>query len=505
VVDRGYSSPRGRYVAEQIIPHIYNERNPIYSMDLEKIYRYIDAHKAEHLSNLKKMLKQPSVSPQNIGIRECAELLAHFYDQLHCETEIYETSGNPVVYGVNDVGAEKTLLAYFMYDTQPYDEPGWTYPPLEATLAPLDLPHGEVTALYNRGAINTKGPMMTFLQAIESVQRSEGELSFNLLLVGEGEEELSSPHLPDFIRAKKSELNRADACIFPFFLQNTKGKVELYLGVKGIIYFELECSGASWGRGPQKFGIHGSNKAWVDSPVWRLVHALASMTTDDGNTVTVDHFHDDVSPPSPEDRQLLDQLAKTFDPEPFKETMKVSTFTHGETDKKALVTSLLYNSTLNIDGIWGGYTGEGSKTLLPHKATAKVDIRLVPHQQRDTMLPLIRSHLDTLGYTDIEIRVLDKGYNWSKVSVHDPAVQAMIRTCSHFGYEPEIWPHLAGSAPFYLFSEVLGVPYVMGALGHGARAHSPDEYIVYEGNDRVLGLDDAQKSLVVFFDQWIGE
>jgi acetylornithine deacetylase/succinyl-diaminopimelate desuccinylase-like protein len=119
------------------------------------------------------------------------------------------------------------------------------------------------------------------------------------------------------------------------------------------------------------------------------------------------------------------------------------------------------------------------------------------------MLPLIRSHLDTLGYTDIEIRVLDKGYNWSKVSVNEPVVQAMIKTCSHFGYEPEVWPHLSGSAPFYLFSEVLGVPYIMGALGHGARAHSPDEYIVYEGNDRVRGLDDAQKSLVVFFDQWI--
>lgn len=484
-------------------PHLYNEVQGIWCMDVEKIYRYIDGHKKEHLSNLTKMLKQPSVSPQNIGIQECAELLAHFYDDLGCETEIFETAGNPVVYGAHDVGAEKTLLAYFMYDTQPYDEPGWTYPPMEATLAPLTLPTGQVTALYNRGAVNTKGPMMTFLHAIESVQQCEGELPFNLLLVGEGEEELSSPHLPDFIQAKKNELRNADACIFPFFLQNTKGKVELYLGVKGIIYFELECSGASWGRGPQQFGIHGSNKAWVDSPAWRLVHALSTLTEDDGNTVTVDQFYDDVAPPSPEDQELIQNLITTFDPEPFKETMKVGAFTHSEEDTELLITSLLYTSTLNIDGIWGGYTGEGSKTLLPHEATAKIDIRLVPNQQRDTMLPLIRKHLDEHGYSDILIRVLDRGYNWSKVSVRESVVQAMIKTCSHFGYNPEIWPHLAGSAPFYLFSEVLGIPYVMGALGHGARAHSPDEYIVYEGNDQVLGLDGAQKSLVTFFDQWM--
>ena len=448
------------------------------------------------------MLLQPSVSPQNIGIQECAELLAKFYEELHCEPEIFETEGNPIVYGKYDCGAEKTLLAYFMYDTQPFDEPGWSHPPMEATLAPLDLPSGTVTALYNRGAVNTKGPMMTFLNAIESIQKTEG-LPFNLLLVAEGEEELGSPHLPDFVEAKKEELQKADAAIFPFFLQDTKGKVELYLGVKGIIYFELECSGKSWGRGPTEFGIHGSNKAWVDSPAWRLIDALSTLTKDNGNTVTVDTFYDDVSPPSPEDESLIKQLVKTFDSEPFKQTVKVEKFVIDECDTENLIKKLLYTSTLNINGIWGGYTGEGSKTLLPHKVTAKIDIRLVPHQKRDPMLPKVREHLDKKGYPDITIRVLDKGYPWSKVSVKEPAVQAMIRTCQSFGYEPEVWPHLAGSAPFYLFSDVLKIPYVMGALGHGARAHSPDEYIVYEGNQKVMGLDGAQKSLVAFMDEWL--
>lgn len=472
-------------------------------MNLEKIYQYIDTHKETHFEKLKKILMQPSVSPQHIGIHECAELVAHYFEDLRCETEIFETEGNPVVYGKYHTRAEKTLLAYFMYDTQPYDEPGWTHPPMEATLAPLELPSGQVTALFNRGAVNTKGPMMTLLNAVESIQNTEGDLPFNLLLVGEGEEELGSPHLPDFVEARKTELQKADAAIFPFYLQNTKGKVELFLGVKGIIYFELECSGKSWGRGPTEFGIHGSNKAWVDSPAWRLIHALSTLTEDNGNTVVVDHFYDDVAPPSPEDEELVKKLTETFDSEPFKHTAQVEKFIIDEKDTEQLIKKLLYTSTLNIDGIWGGYTGEGSKTLLPHKATAKIDIRLVPNQERDTMLPLVRTHLDTHGYADIHLRVLDQGYNWSKVSVKEPVVQAMIKTCRTFGYEPEVWPHLAGSAPFYLFSTVLNLPYVSGALGHGARAHSPDEYIVYEGNEKVLGLDGAQKSMVAFLDEWI--
>lgn len=471
-------------------------------MNLEKIYTYIDTHKDHHFETLKKMLLQPSVSPQNIGVRECAELLAHFYETLQCEPEIFETEGNPVVYGKYDAGAEKTLLAYFMYDTQPYDEPGWDYPPMEATLAPLDLPSGPVTALFNRGAINTKGPMMTFLNAIESVQKTEG-LPFNLLLVAEGEEELGSPHLPDFVQAKKAELQKADACIFPFYLQDTKGKAEIFLGVKGIIYFELESSGKAWGRGPTEFGIHGSNKAWVDSPAWRLIDALSTLTEENGNTVLVEHFYDDVVPPSPEDEELINKLVETFDPEPFKQTAKVDKFVIDEENAEKLIKKLLYTSTLNINGIWGGYTGDGSKTLLPHKVTAKIDIRLVPNQERDNMVPLVRKHLDSKGYKDITLRMLDVGYNWSKVSVKEDVVQAMIRTCRNFGYEPEMWPHLAGSAPFYLFSEVLGIPYVGGALGHGARAHSPNEYIVYEGNEKVLGLDGAQKSMVAFFDEWL--
>ena len=169
-------------------------------MNLQKIYTYIDTHREPHFQKLKKMLLQPSVSPQNIGVRDCAELLAKFYEELHCETEIFETEGNPVVYGKYDCGASKTLLAYFMYDTQPFDEPGWSYPPMEATLAPLDLPSGKVTALYNRGAINSKGPMMTFLNAIESILKTEGELPFNLLLVAEGAE---------LIRSKLSSQNTA--------------------------------------------------------------------------------------------------------------------------------------------------------------------------------------------------------------------------------------------------------------------------------------------------------
>ncbi len=471
-------------------------------MRLQKIYHEIDRRKSSHLKDLKKLLQQPSVSPQNIGLEKSAKLVAQYFERLGCQkVEIVPTEGNPVVYGKYDVGAEKTLIAYLMYDTQPYDEPGWTHDPMGADLVPMKLPSGQVTALVNRGADNSKGPLMAFLHAVEAIRHVEGKLPFNLLLVAEGEEELGSPHLPEFVRKHKKELSNADACFFPFFTQDQYGKPVLFLGNKGIIYFELECSGESWGRGPEQFDIHSSNKAWMDSPVWRLIHALSTMTDESGNHVTIAGFYDEVSEPPSAEEALLKRLVQTFDPRSIKEVNRISRFSADEKDKEELLRAYLYGTTLNIDGIWGGYIGPGSKTVLPHKVTAKLDIRLVPHQQPEEMLKLVRKHLDKRGYGDIKIRAMDS-YSWAQTDPTAPVVQAVIRAYRDFGHEPEIWPRIGGSAPFYLFSEVLKIPFTMGVLGHGARAHSPDEYIVWEGNKKVAGYDGAVKSIVAFLDHY---
>jgi len=321
-------------------------------------------------------------------------------------------------------------------------------------------------------------------------------------LIAEGEEELGSPHLPEFIEDHKAELSKADACFFPSFSQDQYGKPRLFLGNKGIVYFELECSGKHWGRGPEEFDIHSSNKAWVDSPAWRLIKALSTLVDETGNRITIEGFYDDIEEPSAEEEALIKKLAETFDPRAVKEMVKISRFSVDEGDKEKLLRAYLYGTTLNIDGIWGGYIGPGSKTVLPHKATAKLDTRLVPQQSPEKVIKLVRKHLDERGYSDIQMTTLDS-YPWAQTDPKAPVVQAVIQACRDFGCEPEIWPRIGGSAPFYLFSEMLGIPFIMGVLGHGGRAHSPDEYIVWEGNEKVAGYGGAVKSMAAFLERYV--
>lgn len=462
------------------------------------MYKYIDEHYELHLGKLQELLRQPSISAENQGIRECAELVKRYLTDLGCDTSsIVDTSGHPVVFGTYDAEADKTIIIYLMYDTQPVDEPGWIVPPLEGQVIDLE-PFGQ--SLVARGAFNTKGELRAFLNACESITAAGEEIPVNLMFVAEGEEELGSRHLPEFIEQYVAELRTADAVFFPSASQNQKGKIVMSLGVKGIVYFELELDGGTWGFGPSRFDIHGSNKAWVDSPVWRMIQALSSMTTKDGNRVRIDSFYETVASISQEDSELLDELAKTFDEPATKELMAVETFIDDVHGREALI-KYLYSPTLNIDGIWGGYIGPGTKTVLPHKITAKVDVRLVPNMSTKEVLPKIRRHLDKHGFTEVRIRELESGYDWAKTSIKNPAAQAVITTYNEFGFTPEVWPHSAGSAPFCMFNrEPLNLPFIQGGIGHGGRAHAPNEYIVVGEEGPTAGLTTLEKSYVAILD-----
>ncbi len=463
-------------------------------MSKKIVYDYIDQHFDEHVANVQELIRQPSISSEGRGIRECAQLIRGYFEKLGCvDAKLVETVGNPVVYGEYNAGAKKTVLVYMMYDTMPVDEPGWTVPPLEGRV--IDMPPFGKT-LVARGAVNTKGELRAFLNACESIKSAGEELPVNLIFVAEGEEEMGSRNLPEFIGKYKEELKRADVVFFPIVAQNQKGKVIVELGVKGIIYFELEIDGKDWGRGPTEFGIHGSNKSWVDSPVWRMVQALGTMTSKDGNKVLIEGFYDDVVPPPPEDEELLKKLQQTFDEEAIKEELKVKKFIDDLHGIEALK-HYLYSPQLNIDGIWAGYTGPGTKTLLPHKITLKMDVRLVPNMGKEKPIPLIRKHLDKHGFSEVKIRILEKGYDWAKTSVRTPAVQAALKTYREFGFDPEVWPNIAGSAPFSMFNrDPLNLSFIMGGLGHGARAHSPNEYLVIEEGGPTAGLATMEKSFV---------
>ena len=454
-----------------------------------EVYRYIDQHLERHVRQLQRWVRQPSVSAQNIGIQEMAEMLAGDLRQLGFqEVQLVPTSGHPGVWGTYDAGPAKTLMIYLMYDVQPVNPEDWQVPPFEGAL--VESPLG--TVLMARGATNQKGPERAFLNALEAILACDGKPPVNLLVAAEGEEELGSPHYPEFIEKFLEPLQTADACFFPFNSQNSRGELGLNLGVKGILYFEMEARGGAQG-GPTRAEIHGSYKAIVDAPAWRLVQALACLTSGDGNRIEIPGYYDDVRPPSDEERELIRGLMERWDEELIRQALGVEKWLGGG-NKEETIMRYLYEPTLNIDGIWSGYTGEGTKTILPHIATAKVDSRLPPNLRPEKALALIREQLDRNGFQDIVIRQMS-GYPASQTSVHAPIVRSSIGVFNKYDHTPVVWPRLAGSAPFYVFTERLGLPLVPAGLGHGSGAHAPNEYMLIhpKAGSPVAGLAEIEK------------
>ncbi len=465
---------------------------PAYRGDHQAAYRYIDQHLDEHLENLRRWVRQPSVSAQGIGIEEMANLVRADLQALGCrETAIVPTSGHPGVWGYYDAGAEKTLMVYLMYDVQPVEPEDWRVPPFDGALVETELG----TVLMARGATNEKGPERAFLNALEAIIAAEGRLPVNLMVTAEGEEELGSPHYPEIVDHYEERLRTAHGVFFPLNSQNPSGDTRLNLGVKGILYFEMEAVGGAHG-GPTRAEIHGSYKAVVDSPVWRLIQALASLTTPDGNTITVPGYYASVRGPTDEEQRLINGVLRFWDPRALREELAVEQWIDGIEGEAAFL-RYLYEATLNVDGMWAGYTGPGVKTILPHKATAKVDSRLPPNKRPDEALALIRQHLDARGFSDITLRQLS-GYPPAQTSVEEDLVQATIGVFNKHGHTPVVWPRLAGSAPFYQFTERLKVPLVFGGLGHGSGAHAPNEYMVMrpKAGSRIAGLAEVEKAYV---------
>jgi len=444
----------------------------------EQVGAYIDAHWEQHLNEIRAFVRQPSISADGTGMANCAQMIVRWIERLGGTGEVVPTSGWPVVWGKVDVGAPHTLLLYGMYDVQPILGETWLVDdPFggEIIVPPFAPELGE--CLVNRGVTNQKGPLVNTLLALEALKNTLGTLPMNLVFMIEGEEELGSRHLPEFVAANRERL-QADAAFFGFFSQDRDGKVLMYLGVKGILFMEFTARGGDWG-GPTTRAVHGSNAVWYGNPAWRLTHALASMITPDQKHILIDGFYDEVEPANTHDEELLAALAPTLDPAARLQSDDVRRFKY-DLDGVPLLRKYLYQPTLNIDGIVGGHWQEGTKTIIPHEARAKVDVRMVPNMTPEETFARIRAHLDRHGFHDIDVHIHDT-YKWAKTRVTDPPVQALIETYRQFGYEPEIWPHLAGSAPFYLFTDELHIPVAMGGLGHGARQHSPNEYATVDG------------------------
>lgn len=442
----------------------------------------------------------PSIAAENRNMAEGAEYMANLAREAGFDkAEIVPTDGHPGVFATMDNGAKRTLALYFMYDVKQFDPAEWSSPPLEGRI--VEKP-GFGRAIVGRGAVNQKGPEATLLAALHAMRAAKVKPPVNLVLVAEGEEEIGSPHFHQIVERPHvfEALKKAEGIFIPASWQDINGHVQVNLGSKGVIELELIASGEKWGRGPRG-EIHSSYKSMVDSPVWRLVKALDSLVTPDGNTPAIDGWFENVRPLTPREKELIAQVARSSDEQSMKKLLQVSRWIDDLPLQQALERQAS-QPTVNIEGLVAGYTGPGGKTILPARAVAKLDLRLVPNQTRKEAVTKLRAHLDKRGFSDVEVKITG-GYDPTEVAEDSRIIRAMLATYRRAGVHATLNPRLAGSWPGAVFTAPpLSLPAGHFGLGHGSGAHAPDEYYVVEStNPKVAGIVDAAMGYVDMFYQ----
>lgn len=462
------------------------------------------AVKSSHDANLKQLrdwIALPSIAAEKRNVKEGGEFMAQLARDAGFQTvEIIPTDLMPGVFATMDNGAKKTLGVYFMYDVKQYDPAEWTSPPLEGHL--VEKP-GMGKVLVGRGAVNTKGPQTFFLAALRAFKAAGRKLPVNLVLVCEGEEEIGSPHFPQIIHNPKVEaaLRKTVGVVIPQTGQNPKtGASVVTLGSKGIIELELVSSQASWGRGPAQ-DLHSSNKAIIDSPAWRLVEALTTLVSPDGNTPVIDGWFDKVRELTPREKELIAIQAAKLNQDQYMAQMGVKHFVNDLPFQQALE-RLAAIPTVNIEGLVAGYTGPGGKTILPARAVAKLDFRLVPNQTHADCVAKLKAYLAKKGFGDIEVNVTG-GYDPTETPESSALIKAELATLTRAGVEFTLSPRSAGSWPGYIFTGApLSLPAGQFGFGHGSGAHAPDEYVLIDSaNPKVYGMDEAISAYADFFYQ----
>jgi acetylornithine deacetylase/succinyl-diaminopimelate desuccinylase-like protein len=461
----------------------------------DAIWAQIQKRHDEAVQRLQEWIHQPSIAAENNGVNEGCELTMRFLREAGFgEVTKIPTDGQPGIFATLDAGAPRTLGLYFMYDVKQEDPSEWSSPPWAAAL--VDKP-GLGKVLIGRGAVNQKGPEASFIAALHAIRGAGKKLPVNLVLVAEGEEEIGSPHFPQIVRRPEvlATLKRCNGIFMPSAEQDLEGKVTMTLGAKGVIELELVSSGERWGRGPRK-DIHSSNKARLDSPAWHLVEALVTLVSPDGNDPAIEGFADKARPLSPAEKAMIADAARRLDEAVAKKQMGVEHWVHDVSWQEALEL-LMSRPTVNIEGLVGGYTGPGGKTILPHKAVAKLDLRLVPDMKASEALVALKAHLAKRGFGDIEVNMTG-GYDPNSTSADAGLIRAQTAVYKRDGIDPVVLPRSAGSWPGYVFT---GEPLHLAAghfgLGHGSGAHAPDEYYVIESsNPKVQGMDGAVRSFV---------
>ena len=429
--------------------------------DFRKLDEYLETHLDESLSELSRLVSQPSVAAQPLGIEACAQLVADLVRSRGFKVDIVRTKGAPVVFGNLPGKSERTLLIYNHYDVQPPE-------PLELWESPPFEPQIRDGRIYGRGVSDDKGHIAARLLALDALLSVNGELPCQVKFIIEGEEETASENLYEFVRGHKEWL-LADACVWEFGSVDHRDIPMQYLGMRGICYVELSVQTAST---DVHSGIGGSI---FPNAAWRLVWALATLK-DASENINIAGFYDGVRPPSDRDRQLLRALPEIADE--YKSRYGIKSFIKGLSGGEKLRTEEVFTPTCTICGLTAGYQGPGSKTVLPARASAKVDFRLVPDQVPADILRKLRAHLDQHGFEDVSISDLG-GDAPARTDPDNPFIQLVTRTAKDvYGTPMQLVPMVGGSGPIHPFVHELGLPVATAGLGHpDTRAHAPNENV----------------------------
>jgi acetylornithine deacetylase/succinyl-diaminopimelate desuccinylase-like protein len=468
-----------------------------------KIAAAAEADKAASVTRLQDWIRKPGIAAEKWQMQEACDCsMGLLRDAGFQRVEKVPTSGEPGIFATLDAGAKRTMGIYFMYDVKQVTPSEWSTPPFEAQI--IDKP-GWGRVVQGRGAVNQKGPQMAFLGALHAMKAAGVKLPVNLVLVAEGEEEIASPNFHEIVARPEvlKALKRCEGIVIPSAWQTANGGVSINLGAKGSLEFQLVSTGKRWGRGPAG-DIHSSNHAMVDSPVWRLVKALDTLVAEDGFTPAIDGWFENVRPLTARESELIRLNAAATNEAAVKAAYGVKRWINDEPWEKALE-RLASQPTVNIQGLVAGYTGPGGMTILPGRAEAKLECRLVPNQTRKEAETKLRVHLARRGFDDIDV-VVSGGYDPTETAEDARIIRAQKAVYDRYGAKATLNPRLAGSWPGSVFTQPpVAIPAGQFGLGHGAGAHAPNEYFVIDSsNPKVQGLVGATMGFVDFLYEMAG-
>ena len=422
---------------------------------------YVDKNFSTLVSDLQKLIQQPSVSAKNLGLEECSGLIIQMMRKSGINTTTLSIKKGipPVIYGEvkSKQNPDKTLLFYNHYDVQP-EEPLelWDDKPFSGKI--------KGNKIYGRGSSDDKGELITRIKAVEAFLKTTGDVPCNIKFFIEGEEEIGSIHIEDYLKKYQKKLS-CDAVIWEFGYVDEKNRPIISLGMKGLLYVELS-------KMESIRDAHSSLAVLIENPAWRLVEALKILRDTDGKILIKD-WYKEVDKFTSEDLKII--ASEPFDENSFKKEYGIRKFV-GNKKGISLKKALVGEPTCNIAGFTSGYEGPGAKTVLPSKALVKIDFRLVPKMNPQKQLLRLKKHLKKNGFGDIQVKMIH-GEAAARTKISDPFVKTVKKAADDSFGTSIISVSSAGTGPMFSFVKFLKSPCIaIGSTYVFARIHSPNEF-----------------------------